>query len=268
MKKEDVEKIMDTSYPYLKEKAPNLTLIDMVDIASKTWVDLQNEPKKDYEDIVEYILIDRDQWSEFKYSRSLPIDIDGHKLEFMYKPNAFRLESGEIVDCDTDPDEGEELPDHFFDFECPEKLDSVELELNIIPWIVDNIKQIQDVVRFDIKNLQRNKQFENHHRVELYAEDSFGNGIVFYGDSEESTDETLSWILFKAIVSASQKVVWVANDVQNIHACIINWLNENHVGGMMFYLIEAKRIAISNNKTAATGFRLVEGPDTGQMDLV
>lgn len=267
MKKEDIEKIMDLSFLLGREKyAKDVSLVDIYDMSCRIWEELQKEPKAN---IVEYILLDRDQWELFKYSRSLPIDIDSdHKIEFIYKPNAFRLESGEIIDSDTDPDEGEGLPDNFFDFECPEKLNSVELDFNVIPWIVEHIKEIQDVLGFDIKNLDRNKTLENNHRVELYAEDSFGNGIVFYGDSEESTDGTLGWLLFKAIVSASQKVIWIANDVQNIHACIINWLNENHVGGMMFYLIEAKKIVTVNNKDVATVFRLVESPETSWGDLI
>jgi len=280
MKKEDIEKLMDLSFLLGREKyARDVSLVDIYDISCKIWDEIQKEPKENYDDVVEYILFDRYQWEEFKYSGNLRIDIDSdHKIEFMYKPYAFRLESGEIVDSDTNLDEDEGIPEGFFDYDYSEKsndcegndpsipLINSELDSKIITWIVEHIKEIQEVLGFDIHYLEKNKILENHHHIDLYGEDNFGNSIVFYGDNEESTDKTLQLLLFDAITSDSQKAIWVANEVQEEHACIINWLNENHVGDIRFYLIEAKRITTLNNKTAATAFRLVESPETGWRD--
>jgi len=283
MKKEEIEKVMDLSYPYLKKKAKDLSLIDMYDIASKTWTDLQNEPKENYDDQVEYHLLDKIQFDRLKHSKSLRLNVGGdHKIELMYMPYGFVLESGMLYDVMNDTEENK-IIDTFFNDECPETdtisektcdvnedncdprplLDETDSDSQIIPWIFEHISQIQDVVGFDIKNVEKNKRVGNVVSVDLFGEDNEGKGIVFYGDRNKSTDETLQWLMFKTITSYSEKAIWIANDVQEEHSTIVKWLNDYHRESIQFYLIEAKRIANSNDETLITTFRLVESPATG-----
>ena len=108
MKKEDVEKIMDLSFLLGRNKyASDVSLVDIYDLSCKIWEEIQKEPEENYEDLVEYFLLDKYQLQRLEFSGNLRIDVDGdHKIELLYKPYAFKLESGEILDEEIESEQG------------------------------------------------------------------------------------------------------------------------------------------------------------------
>lgn len=288
MKREDIERILDMSFQLGREKyAKDVSSVDIYDLSCKIWGEIQNAPEENYEDQIEYHLLDKFQFDRLKHSKSLRLNVGGErKIELLYMPYGFVLESGMLYDVMNDTEENKIFDDSFHK-KCPEThtipektcddecncdsrplLDETDSDSKIITWIFDHISQIQDVVGFDIKNVEKNKCVGNVVSVDLYGEDNEGKGIVFYADRSESTDQTLQWLMFKAITSYSEKAIWVANDVQEEHSTIVKWLNDIHRESIQFYLIEAKRMVTSKKNTLATSFRLVESPATGWRDWI
>jgi len=265
MKKEDIEKILDLSFLLGREKyAKDVSLVDIYDLSCRIWEEIQKEPTVNRENIVKYYLFNNEEWEDFKYLGSHRIDINKDcTIELLYKPYGYRLESGDIIDSEDYPNLDEQPSDPFLEscFNCQP---AVELGSHITDWIIDHIEKIKEVLGFDIQNIEKNKELEGNPRVDLYGKDNFGNSIVIYCDKGLTTDETLKRLLFNAIVSDSEKVVWIANAIHYSHKSIINWLNMNHYGYMMFYLIEATRFENLDNKHVGTSFQLVESPDKGK----
>jgi len=107
MKKEDIEKIMDLSYPYLKEKAKNLTLVDMYKISCKIWDDT-NKINEDLEK--EYFVIDSYKLNRFTQTGNMLFTTkNGLDIEWVYSPFKYKLESGSTLPYWNLPLEEEDL---------------------------------------------------------------------------------------------------------------------------------------------------------------
>lgn len=273
MKKEDIEKILDLSYKLGRSKfGKDVSLIDMYDLACKVWAEIEHEP---IEPDNTYIILNKYQLEKFEQHGEFYITMDDdHEITLLYAPHAYQLESGKILDhWDLNKNEEHEL-DFFFN-KSVEIRKPIEKSLlsyeapcsDIINWIVNHIKSIENVVGFDIKNVDVKKEVDNV-VIDVYGEDNNGNPIVIDGDGESTSNLTLCELLIKSILIDAKKVIWVANRVEDHHAMIIKWLNEYYSKRISFYLIEAKYLTVGKEHNLATTFRLVESPVTGWRDWV
>jgi len=164
MKKEEVEKVMDTCYPYLKEKAPNLTLIDMYDISCKIWDDIHkiNEDLKK-----EYFVINIHQLNRFKQTGNMLFTTkNGLEMQWTYSPFLFKLESGSTLPHWNLPQEQEEELEYFFediaegvptDIQPDDSLpllDYGQKDKDMVGWMLENLDAIRDVVGFEITDVK------------------------------------------------------------------------------------------------------------------
>lgn len=281
MKKEDIEKIMDTSYQYLKEKAPNLALIDMCDITCKIWDDIDkiNEDLKK-----EYFVIDIHQLNRFTQTGNMLFTTkNGLDIEWVYSPFLYKLESGSTLPHWKLPQEQEEMLEYFFEESTSiEPDDSLPLldygqkDRDMTSWMLDHLDAIRDVVDFEIKDVKTGETISDPEGfpegfpevidVDIYGRDSNGDLVIITGDRCESTHRGLIWLISTAILVDAKKAIFVANEIHTNHQIIVKWLNEYFSSRIEFFLVEAKRTIINEDIPVATSFELIESPETGWMD--
>jgi len=279
MRKEDIERVMDLVYPFLKEKANDLSLIDLCDITSKVWANIVNVK----EDMAkEYFIINRNQLMRFQHTGHMWFTTkDGLVIEWLYDAFQYLLESGSCLNYQNLPIEQMKELETLFD-EDNDMLDinyhaglvkNYQCDYNTVGWILDHLDAINDVLGFDLKDIETNKEitetlgfYESVH-LDICAKDSSGNPIIITGERYESSSYSLIEWLSKAIITDAKKAIYIANEIKTEHQIIVKWLNEYFSKRISFYLIEASRITINKEIEVAISFKLIESPSTGWSDF-
>jgi hypothetical protein len=279
MKKEDIEKIVNMSYPYLKEKARNLSLIDMYDVSCNVWNDIKNI-KEEAEK--EYFVINSYELKRFKQKGNMWFTTkEGLEIEWMYSPYFYRLESGgSLPYCNLPKEKKEELTS-FFEANVEGQptalqldvslslLDKRQKDVDMTGWILHHLDALRDVVDFEIRDVKTAEtikelvDFLEDIDVDIFGRDSNGNILLITGDRHQSTHWGLIRLISTAIMIDAKKAIYVANEIQTYHQIIIKWLNEYFSHRIGFYLVEAKRIVTNKQIPVATCFELIESPSNG-----
>jgi len=223
----------------------------------------------------ESFVLDRYQLREFiKTGCHRFVCKDGQEIEVMYHPYAYRLESGVAMPSEDETKQDDYSLEQFFDYPKKEEkslplLGPGQHDKEIIKWMIDHLSAIEDVVGFSLQNVKVKEEiketigFFDHVMIDIYAEDINREKIVMSGDRKMSTNNTLVYLLYSAILIEATKIIWVVNHIVVEHQIIVKWLNEYFSKRIKIYLVEAKCVPLENQQNSMCQFRLVESPTNG-----
>jgi len=126
-------------------------------------------------------------------------------------------------------------------------------------WLSENIDYLNDVINLNL-TVQSVEEPVGPYRVDVYAEDEFGNKIIIENQLEKTDHGHLGQILTYMVNLDAKTAIWVTTKPVDEHTRVIEWLNETTPHDMFFYLIKVEAIKIEGQDMVAPLFTVVEGP--------
>ena len=133
-------------------------------------------------------------------------------------------------------------------------------------WLEKNIDYLNEILDFDLSILSRDEKV-GPFRVDLFAEDGFGNKVIIENQLEKTDHDHLGKVLTYMINLDAHTAIWITKAPREEHIKVIEWLSETTPDDMAFYLIKLEAIKIENQPMAAPLFTILKGPTTESKQL-
>ncbi len=140
------------------------------------------------------------------------------------------------------------------------------LEPDFTKWLEDNIDYLNDVLGIDINILKREEKV-GPFRVDLFAEDSFGNKLIIENQIEKTNHDHLGKVLTYLTNLEAKTAIWITSEPVEEHIKAIDWLNETTPDDISFYLIKLEAIRIGENSSASPLFTIIKKPTEERKQL-
>lgn len=149
------------------------------------------------------------------------------------------------------------------------KLDEVNIrdiwkheQYDFSAWLAkeDNIKALGDVIGLSLVDLTT-EAYVGSYRCDLFAKDeTTGIKVIIENQLEITDHDHLGKIITYASGLDAKVIVWIVKEAREEHRSAIEWLNNNTVSEINFFLIEVHAYRIGNSLPAPT-FNVVERPN-------
>jgi hypothetical protein len=140
------------------------------------------------------------------------------------------------------------------------------LEPDFTKWLEDNVDYLNDVLGFDINILKREEKV-GPFRVDLFAEDGFGNKLIIENQIEKTNHDHLGKVLTYLTNLEAKTAIWITSEPVEEHIKAIDWLNETTPDDISFYLIKLEAIRIGENSSASPLFTTIKKPTEERKQL-
>jgi len=126
-------------------------------------------------------------------------------------------------------------------------------------WLEENIEYLNDILDFDLSVISREEPV-GPFKVDLFAEDNFGNKVIIENQLEKTNHEHLGKVITYLTNLEANTAIWIVSKPVDEHAKAIEWLNETTPDDISFYLIKIEAIKIGSQPVAAPLFTIIKGP--------
>jgi hypothetical protein len=126
-------------------------------------------------------------------------------------------------------------------------------------WLEENIEYLNDILDFDLSIVSREEKV-GPFKVDLFAEDNFGNKVVIENQLEKTDHDHLGKIITYFTNLGANTAIWITSKPRDEHIKAIEWLNEITPDNISFYLIKVEAIKMEPQPLAAPLFTVVKGP--------
>lgn len=133
-------------------------------------------------------------------------------------------------------------------------------------WLEENIEYLNDILDFDLNVVSREEKV-GPFKVDLFAEDDFGNKVIIENQLNKTDHDHLGKIITYLTNLEANTAIWITSKPVNEHIKAIKWLNEVTPDDISFYLIKVEAIKIEPQSLVAPLFTIIEGPSTEAKQL-
>jgi hypothetical protein len=126
-------------------------------------------------------------------------------------------------------------------------------------WLEENIDFLNDILDFDLNIISREEKV-GPFRVDLYAEDNYGNKVIIENQLEKTDHDHLGKVITYLTNLGANSAIWITSKPTEEHTKAIEWLNEITPNNIAFYLIKIEAIRIENQPVAAPLFTIINSP--------
>lgn len=129
-------------------------------------------------------------------------------------------------------------------------------------WLAkkDNLEYLNDILGLTLTEVEK-EVYVGPYRCDLVAKDETSDITVIIENQLESTNhDHLGKIITYASGLGAKVIVWIVKSAKEEHRAAIEWLNNNTVNGIDFFLIEIHAYKIGNSDYAPK-FEVVEKPN-------
>lgn len=129
-------------------------------------------------------------------------------------------------------------------------------------WLAkkDNLEYLNDILGLTLTDVEK-EVYVGPYRCDLVAKDETSDITVIIENQLESTNhDHLGKIITYAAGLGAKVIVWIVKSAKEEHRAAIEWLNNNTVNGIDFFLIEIHAYKIGNSDFAPK-FEVVEKPN-------
>lgn len=134
--------------------------------------------------------------------------------------------------------------------------------LEFTPWLSqpENLESLSEVLQMSLVDSQT-EQKVGPYSCDILCRDASSNKLVVIENQYGKTDhDHLGKIITYASGAGASYVVWIAEKAVNEHRSAIEWLNNNTIEGIGFFLIQIKAIRIGDSD-AAPMFEIIQSPN-------
>jgi len=121
-----------------------------------------------------------------------------------------------------------------------------DIENDFNPWLERNIEQLNKTLDISLIPIEKDNVIEDI-SIDVLAQDRFGNKVIIETQYGESDQTYLIKILKSLAYYNVKKVIWISENPKNEHIKIINWLNDNSLEDVAFYIIKLEIFSIDNS---------------------
>ena len=108
-------------------------------------------------------------------------------------------------------------------------------EADFTTWLERNIDVLNNAINLSLSIVER-EQTVGDLKIDLVAEDEFGNFVVIENQLEQSDHNHLGKVITYLTVKGARAAIWIVTNPKPDHICAVSWLNEFSSGS--FYLIK------------------------------
>lgn len=129
-------------------------------------------------------------------------------------------------------------------------------------WVAkkENIELLNDTVGLTLTNLEK-EVYVGSYRCDLVAMDeTTGMKVIIENQLESTNHDHLGKIITYASGLDASVIIWIVKEAREEHKSAIEWLNNNMVKEISFFLLEIKAYKIGDSLPAPM-FRIVEKPN-------
>ena len=149
------------------------------------------------------------------------------------------------------------------------KLESVDVrelwqheQYDFSAWLAkpENIEYLNDILGLTLVDVKK-EMFVGSYRCDLVAKDeTTGINVIIENQLEASNHDHLGKIITYASGLDAPVIVWIVKEAREEHRSAVEWLNNNTVEGIGFFLIELHAYKIDDSLPAPK-FEIVEKPN-------
>ena len=121
-----------------------------------------------------------------------------------------------------------------------------DIKKDFNPWLERNIEQLNRALDISLIPIEKDIMIEDL-TIDVLAQDRFGNKVIIETQYGESDQTNLIKILKSLAYYNAKKVIWICENPKNEHIKIINWLNDNSLEDIAFYLVKLEVFSIDNS---------------------
>ena len=129
-------------------------------------------------------------------------------------------------------------------------------------WLAkeSNLEYLNDILGLTLTNVSK-EVYVGPYRCDIVAEDETSNIKVIIENQLEATNhDHLGKIITYASGLGATVIVWIVKEAKEEHRAAIEWLNNNTINGIDFFLIEIHAYQIGNSDLAPK-FEVIEKPN-------
>lgn len=129
-------------------------------------------------------------------------------------------------------------------------------------WLAkaDNIEYLNDIIGLTLINVNK-EVYVGPYRCDLVANDeTSGTTVIIENQLEGTNHDHLGKIITYASGLNAKVMVWIVKEAKEEHRSAIEWLNNNTIDGIGFFLIEIHAYKIGNSEPAPK-FEVIEKPN-------
>ncbi|MFX0070992.1 MAG: Rab family GTPase [Candidatus Hermodarchaeota archaeon] len=134
-----------------------------------------------------------------------------------------------------------------------------DIKKDFNPWLERNIEKINKTLDISLIPIKKGKIFDDID-IDILAQDNYGNKVIIETQYDESNQANLIHILKSLAYNNAKQVIWICENPKKEHIKIINWLNDNSLENIAFYLIKLEVFSIDNTPPAPL-FIKISSPD-------
>ena len=128
------------------------------------------------------------------------------------------------------------------------------------PWLAEHIDQLNDAIGLDLEVIEKESSVGGF-SVDILAQDaSTEQRAVIENQLEETKHEHLGKLLTYAAGKDAKYAIWIVKTARDEHKAAIEWLNNNTVDGIGFFLLEIQLWSIDGSAPAVK-FNVIEQPN-------
>lgn len=134
--------------------------------------------------------------------------------------------------------------------------------LDFTNWLAEeeNLRLLSDEVGIDIKLIQTEATVGRFNVDILAEEETTNNKIIIENQLETTNHDHLGKIITYASGIEAKTIIWVVKDAREEHRRAVDWLNENTVDDVLFFLVKIELWQIGDSPFAPK-FELISSPN-------
>lgn len=128
------------------------------------------------------------------------------------------------------------------------------------PWVASNISLLNDATGLSLEVIEQESPVGSF-SLDILAKDTESEAIAIIENQLEDTNhDHLGKLLTYASGKSAKYIIWIVKNAREEHRSAIEWLNNNTVAGIEFFLIEMQLWQIGASELAPK-FNVVEQPN-------
>ena len=127
-------------------------------------------------------------------------------------------------------------------------------------WLFDNISELGEALGMNLEATERESPVRNRSLDILATERPSGRPVIIENQLEISDNDHLARLLIYAAGKDADAVVWIAQEFEDEHWAVLQWLNARSGTDTRFFGVAIEALSIDNSRPAPH-FRVVVAPN-------
>jgi hypothetical protein len=127
------------------------------------------------------------------------------------------------------------------------------------PWLAENVSLLGEALGLSLE-LQAREHKVGRYSLDLLLSDSAERTVIVENQFEQTDHDHLGKLLTYCAGTEADVVIWIAERLNEEHAAVLEWLNENTRAGIGFFGVELELLRIDKSPLAPN-FRVLVQPN-------